>query len=234
MHIITRATLIGCSVVAFHSAALAADFGTRRAAPSPAFTPERVQNWSGGYIGVHGGLEVDAFKSVSASPNIPALNFSGKKNTKGLGGGSLGLQAGYNWQSGNVVYGVEAEGSGLFLSSKKSAGDLKPDASSRLAAKGRLGYSFGSTLLYGTAGLALSPQRITSPAVGVNPAARKSLTRVGPLLGLGVEHKITQNVSLRAEVDYALQGERRMVFPAGTTKVQSGAISAKAGLNWHF
>jgi outer membrane immunogenic protein len=193
-----------------------------------------VQNWGGGYLGVHGGLEVDAFKS-SASPNIPSLNFSGKKNTKGLGGGSLGVQAGYNWQSGNLVYGVEAEASRLMLSSKKeAAGNLRPQANSRYAAKARLGYSFGSTMVFGTAGLALSPQRFISPPVGATPGVKYTVSRLGPILGVGVEHKLTQNISLRGEVDYALHGERKLVAPAGSSKIQGGAISAKAGVNWHF
>lgn len=76
--------------------------------------------------------------------------------------------------------------------------------------------------------------RCTSPAVGATPASHKSVTKVGPLLGVGVEHKITRDISLRGEIDYAFQARNRMTFSSGSTRVDSGALSAKAGLNWHF
>lgn len=226
----TAAAYAGFALVA--TLAHAADAPVRR--PAPVHAPARASDWSGGYLGVHGGLEADAFRSRSASPNIPALNFSGRKNTKSLGGGNLGVQAGYNWQSGNLVYGIEAEGSGLLLPHRKTPANLKPEASSRLAAKARLGHAFDNTLIYAAVGVAVSPQRYSSPAVGATPASRKSVTRVGPLLGVGMEHKITRDISLRGEIAYAFQARNRMTFSSGSTRVDSGAFSAKAGLNWHF
>lgn len=213
------------------SGAQAADVG--RPQRPMVYAPAKAQDWSGGYIGVHGGLEAQGFKS-RATPNAPALNFSGKKNTRGLGGGSAGVQAGYNFQSGNVVYGVEGEASAVFLEKKKASTGLKAESNSRAALKGRLGYAFGSTLVYGVAGVAVAPSRYTSPANGIHAAKRRSVTSAGPLLGVGVEHKLTETVSLKAEADYAFQPRKTLRFPAGTSKIDSGAFSTKIGLNYHF
>lgn len=212
----------------------AADPLARRAPASPIYAPVKAKDWSGGYIGVHGGLDANAFKSSGATPNIPALNFSGKKNTRGLGGGNVGVQAGYNFQSGNIVYGVEAESSLVFGAKKKSSTHLGVEQTSRHALKGRLGYSFGSTLVYGVAGVGIAPVRYTSPAVGLTPASRKSETRVGPLVGIGVEQMLTNNLSLKGEVDYLALGKQKMNFAAGRTNITAGELSAKIGLNYRF
>ncbi|MCA0401742.1 MAG: porin family protein [Proteobacteria bacterium] len=212
----------------------AADPLARRLPPSPAYAPAKAKDWSGAYIGVHGGFDANGFKSSGASPNIPALNFSGRKNTRGVGGGHAGIQAGYNFQSGNIVYGVEAESALTFGSKKKSTTHLGVEQTSRHALKGRLGYSFGSTLVYGVAGIGIAPVRYTSPAVGATPVSRKSVTRVGPLLGLGVEQMLTENVSLKGEVDYLMLGKQKVNFAAGRTSITAGELSAKVGLNYRF
>jgi outer membrane immunogenic protein len=95
------------SCLALTSAASAADLPARmpvKAMPAPAI----VQLWAGPYIGINGGAvwhrqESDTY---AASGTVPyALD---RKVT--ATGGLVGGQVGYNWQSQNVVFGLEADG----------------------------------------------------------------------------------------------------------------------------
>ena len=66
--------------------------------------PERPFSWTGFYLGIHAGVatgDVDAFFSVAkASP--------WDHDRSGMIGDG---QVGYNWQTGNIVLGVEADAS---------------------------------------------------------------------------------------------------------------------------
>jgi outer membrane immunogenic protein len=223
---------LAAALVLLPGAAGAADPLARRPAPAAAPMPARVMDWSGGYIGVHGGGDANGFKSSGASPNINALNFSGKRNTRGIGGGRLGVQAGYNFQAGNLVYGIEAESALLLGSRKKSATHLGVEQHSRHALKARLGYSFGSTLVYGIAGIGIAPVRYTSPATGGFASSRKNETRAGPRFG--VEQMLTDRISLKGEVDYLALGKQKMNFAAGRSNITAGDLSAKIGVNYRF
>jgi outer membrane immunogenic protein len=194
----------------------------------------RIADWSGAYLGIHGGVIGRGFKSSNATPNIPALKFSGRRNTQSLSGGAFGVQAGYNFQTGPIVYGLEAETTLGTGTRKKSATHLSAEQNARHALKARLGYSFGSTLVYATTGVALVQTRLQSPAVGLTPAGRKNISQTGLLVGLGVEQKLTEQIAVKGEVDYAAFGQKSVRFPSGTTKVDSGIFTAKVGLNYHF
>ena len=63
--------------------------------------------WSGFYVGANGGF------ARSADPQIDCLGLGGPSGTAfpapKADGAEYGLQAGYNWQVGNFVIGVEAD-----------------------------------------------------------------------------------------------------------------------------
>jgi outer membrane immunogenic protein len=226
------------------TAAWAADVGpgARRAPTFP--VPAKAKDWSGAYVGVHGGFVGSGFRSKGNS-GIPALNFTNppvnnlvnskdRNKGKGLNGAGGGVQAGYNFQSGNIVYGVEAEATLSSGGKKKSTTNLTAEQNARGALKGRLGYSFGSTLVYGTAGVAIASARYTSPAVGPIRAGKKSVLNVGPVVGLGVEHMLTDSLSVKGEVEAAGFGQKKITLPAGRTSVDSSQVTAKVGLNYRF
>ena len=214
--------------------AAAADLGSGSPRPVPVTSPIPVQNWAGFYAGVHGGYMGSGFKSSGPKPNIPALTFTGKKSTTTESGGMLGVQAGYNVQSGSLVYGIEGEASFSPGHNKSSTKGLTADQKGLYAVKGRLGYSFGSTLVFATTGVAFSQVSVRSPAVGSLAAGKRDLARTGLLIGAGVEQKLTEALSVKGEVDNTAFGQSRVTFPAGTTKVQNGSLSAKVGLNYRF
>jgi opacity protein-like surface antigen len=212
----------------------------------------KAKDWSGAYVGVHGAFVGSGFSTKSNSTN-PALNFNNNvingvnnnnknKNTSTFNGGGGGLQAGYNFQTGNIVYGVEAEATLTGGSKKKSrpglggvtTSGLKAEQNGRGALKGKLGYSFGSTLVYATAGVAVAPTTFTSPANGAFLASKKKVNGVGPIAGVGVEHMLTENLSLKGEVELASFGKTKAKFAAGTSNINSGDVAAKVGLNYRF
>src|ERR1700745_3099832 len=92
--------LASASVLAF-SAANAADL--YRAAPSdiPAYVP--ATNWAGFYVGINGGYGFNG-QDPAANPDVKGLGTMKLSPEGGFGGGQIG----YNFQSGNLVYGVEA------------------------------------------------------------------------------------------------------------------------------
>src|SRR5271157_379979 len=104
-------------------AAYAADLPTRKEAPVPVFVPPPF-TWTGFYIGANAG---GVWSSGSATTTGYAAGFpvlavswptgsNGGGNTGFIGGG----QAGYNWQTGAFVLGVETDFDGSSLSRSHS------------------------------------------------------------------------------------------------------------------
>lgn len=202
--------------------------------PAAAAAPIAQKDWSGAYVGVFGGANANGFRSRGAAPNVPALNFSGKNAASEAGAGEIGLRGGYNLQSGDLVYGAEVEAEALLGGKKTSTTALSARQNSRAALRGRLGYSFGSTLLFASAGVSFNPVEATRPATGGLAAAKKSAVIAGGLLGLGAETRITDNLSLRGDLEYGFASPASFTFPGGRTKVETGQVNAKLGLDYHF
>ena len=108
---------------------------------------------------------------VAAVLAIPELALAqavipGVGSTSGSASGWLaGAQAGYNWQSGSVVYGLEADIAGMNLKSSMNTvlqGGIGLPATATTSstidwcgtARGRLGWATGPVMIYGTGGLA--------------------------------------------------------------------------------
>jgi len=161
---------------ALTAAASAADL-PRRAAPPPIFTPVPVFTWTGAYFGINAGYAFDA--SDRNTGNVFAVPFPyGAPGTvaafrdRSQDGFSGGAQIGYNYQftpGSGVVIGVEADAQYLdfgrnrnnaFISGAVAPGLIvnDPRGLSSLdyfgTVRGRLGYAFDRTLVYGTGGFA--------------------------------------------------------------------------------
>src|SRR5271155_3700602 len=100
-------------------AAQAADLPTRKEAPAPVFVPPPF-TWTGFYVGLNaGGIFSSGSRSVNFA-NPVADAFLATDEPGGLGSGQTGFlgggQAGYNWQTGAFVLGVETDFDGSTLS----------------------------------------------------------------------------------------------------------------------
>jgi len=95
----------GIGVVASIAAGVGAASAADLAARAPVYKappPVILSDWAGFYIGIHGGYgwgdtSFDNFTGDNAKPK----------------GGLFGGHAGYNWQYGNVVTGLEADFDGV-------------------------------------------------------------------------------------------------------------------------
>src|SRR3979411_1312991 len=106
------APLLGMTVVS----ALAADIAAVPRAKTP---PVLMNSWAGFYLGAHGGYGWGDNDFLSVLSSDPLLTLGGIKSKGAVYGG----HAGYNWQFGRVVPGVELDFSGADIKGS-SAGSL--------------------------------------------------------------------------------------------------------------
>ena len=194
--------------VALAGSAFAADL-PRRAAPPPVFTPVPVFTWTGAYFGINAGYAFDASSNSTSTFAVPAPYGNGttayfsQRNQEGFTGGG---QIGYNWQltpGSGVVIGVEADAQYLdFGRNRNSAfitgGALAPGyyvtdprGLSSLdffgTVRGRLGYAFDRTLVYGTGGFAYGSGSADRSFGGY---AGNDSFRTGYAVGGGIEYAL--------------------------------------------
>src|SRR5581483_4682683 len=174
-------------------AAAAADMPVRGYYKSAPRSVVAYYNWTGFYVG---GVLGYGFGSSNWSPD------GASPSPKGL---TYGVTAGYNWQSGSMVYGAEFDYS--FSSVKGSAAcgvalafSCETSNTWLGTARGRLGYSFDRFLPYITGGAAFGNIKATaSSAAGT---ATDSATKVGYALGAGLEYAFLGNWTAKLEYLY--------------------------------
>ncbi|MGX1416727.1 hypothetical protein AB7M43_006819 [Bradyrhizobium elkanii] len=130
--------------------AMAADMAAR-APYVKAPPPVAIYNWTGFYVGGFGGY---------ASENSGTPSMEG-----GFGGGTIG----YNWQAGNIVYGLEVDAAGADIDASVST--LGVTARSKIdslgTVRGRFGFAVDKVLFYGTGGYAWANNEVSVTALGV-------------------------------------------------------------------
>src|SRR6185369_2699614 len=117
-------------------AAQAADMNYGARAPYTVNQPLNAFSWAGPYLGGNLGY---AWGSVDNNPTKPS-GFAG------------GIQAGYNWQTGPWLFGVEGD-----IQASGAEDTFAPWKFSNPwfgTLRGRVGYAMNNILLYGTGGLA--------------------------------------------------------------------------------
>jgi len=138
-----------------------------------------------------------------------------------LDDGTAGVHAGYNFQSGNIVYGIENDFNYNFDDSKNAS--LEWDAYGR----GRLGYAWDQTLFFATAGAAAAGGKVDIPGGG-----KKDDILIGWTAGGGIEHAFTQNVLVHGEYRFTDFGDKDF----GSTVGDFGATQRKVlfGASYKF
>src|SRR4029450_2459040 len=116
--------------------AAAAAMPGAQAADMPVKAPryyEPAASWAGWYIGAHAGA---AWQKADVNSNgfffdkgtLTSLSSASISKTGFIGGGQIG----YNWQHGNFVFGIEADGSGLSGRASATVGSDAATYSSRI------------------------------------------------------------------------------------------------------
>ncbi len=209
------------AVLAMMAPASAADLAARpytKAPPVPYIAPT---TWSGLYLGGFGGYGW-------ASGSSGSLDLTG-----GFGGGTLG----YNWQNGNIVFGLEADVAGGDISASDGVPGVdwaKSQINAFGTVRGRIGIAASpEILLYATGGYAWANNKISADdGVVVGSASR---THSGWTVGAGLEYMFAPNWSAKVEYLYAdLDGQTYTIGPFTGPSDRISLNSVKAGVNYHF
>jgi outer membrane immunogenic protein len=193
------------------SSALAADLPARMPVKAPPAPVPVAYNWSGFYIGGHGG---GGFSEKT-------FTFDGLDDGTHDGDGWVaGGQVGFNWQTGQFVFGVEFSGSAADISGSH-ASPIDPfftyssDIDSIFLLTGRIGLAFDRLLLYVNGGGAWVREELTGTfndgAVILSDSVKKN--RSGWTVGGGLEYGITPNWSIAAQYNFIDLGEKDVFFP---------------------
>jgi outer membrane immunogenic protein len=217
----------------FASVGSAADLPTK--APVYKAPITATNNWTGWYVGLNAGGAWGSFDPSTSTvfspvgyfdpPNVPAINAAGAQSIKPsafIGGAQLG----YNWQTGNIVAGGEVDFQSFHLSGNASTNAVYPSvapanftiASSAhsdwlFTARPRIGIANDGWLAYVTGGLAVTELNGTFSFTDSFAAPLKfaegvtiSNTKIGYVLGGGVEALLSGNWSLKVEYLYVNLG----------------------------
>jgi outer membrane immunogenic protein len=236
---------VALSLCSFFVAACAAGLGPASAQYAPPPPPVLViapPSWSGGYVGLNAGL-AGASDAITSTGGTGFIAISGS-GTMASFGGTGGLLAGYNWQVGGLVYGIEGDVSyfGVHGTQDMTATDFtfvtEHDSfqTSWLATlRGRFGYTFGNSLFYFTAGGAVGDHKYNGviQTFGIaNPSG--SVIKGGWTVGLGYEWMFAPNWTTK--VEYLVAGLGTETFSANQVSVNARLIedTVRLGVNYKF
>jgi outer membrane immunogenic protein len=231
--------LSGLAFGALALPAMAADMAPAPVYKAPVPVPVAICNWCGWYVGANAGYAWSNSNSVdTTTTNLNgdvggaiAAQGTGSVSTKSngfIGGGQLG----YNWQAGNIVYGLETDIQGLAESNSGSSisnVSTVPGAAAVISStgtisssksvsylgtlRGRAGFlATPSFLIYGTGGLAYGGVKTSTTVTealgfGDTPgffgtSASATSTRVGWTAGAGIEWLFWSRWSAKIEYRY--------------------------------
>ncbi|HTK13576.1 MAG TPA: outer membrane protein [Xanthobacteraceae bacterium] len=233
--------LASVALFAMASMASAADLPARMYTKAPAVAP--AWSWAGFYAGVnvgYGGGETNYPISAGglgvAEIDITSSGF--------IGGGQIG----YNWQTGNVVYGLEVDFQGSGVESKfeetlPGFGSIAIGTTTDYfgTARARIGTTpWDRSLLYVTGGLAYGHTTTNFGIIGGGFGSPDiSNDKIGWTVGAGLEYMIAPKWSFKTEYLYVDLGRDDLDLTAlggfpGTISEESRMHVVRAGVNYHF
>lgn len=211
--------IAGLAIAATSIPAMAADVVYEEPpAPAPIVDAAPVSTWEGPYAGLHLGYGFGG----------RVRDTSGVNGTVGTDGWMGGVFGGYNFQTGSIVYGLEADVniSGVDGGNATLAARTTVDGSVRA----RVGAAVTNDILvYGTAGGAAERLRV-SDAVG-----SATNTMLGYTVGAGVDAKLTDQIFGRVEYRYSDYGSKTFNLPGvGATNIDSSNHRTTVGIGIRF
>lgn len=228
----------------------------------------RYAGWSGAYVTGFAGLGITNGRASlnDYSGTLLTLDVQNGLFPQAISGtkthGLVGAAAGYNFQSGRFVGGVEVDvgyswSEATHAYSRVDPGPIFPGVNTNTtygtefgalgSARFRVGYDMGNTLIYATAGIAAGRVRnslsLALPELGyTSPDWSESGTRIGYAVGVGVEHRLTSNMSLRLETlfvdlkDHVVNASDPSTFPGESYsyRFSNTIITPRVGVTMKF
>ena len=210
------------------ASAQAADLSLETA-PAPV-AEGSAYNWSGFYIGVHGGIGGGTFNHAFTgdpqeiiAPQKALPNSYGENEDITAFGAFGGAQVGYNHQlNPNWVIGVEADLAASGIKAKDSwsnnwndgeevqTRDMETMIDWFGTIRGRLGYAMDNLLIYGTGGAAYGSVKTSASYENAwnygeyryGDSFSHSDTKFGWTAGAGFEYGVTENITFKTEYLY--------------------------------
>jgi outer membrane immunogenic protein len=206
----SRVALSAVALIAagWTASAQAADLPYGSQAPYTVNQPLNFYSWAGPYLGGNLGW---AWGSVDNNLTQPS----------GLAGG---VQAGYNWQPGPFVFGIEGD-----IQATGASDTFAPWKFSNPwfgTVRGRAGYVLGNVLFYGTAGLAFGG--LTGQTFGLS----ESRTNAGWTAGVGAEFGFATGWSAKLEYLFIDLNDSTFTITGVPNGYRFGLL--RAGVNYHF
>lgn len=191
------------AVLALATSAAAADL-------TPYAAPSRGYSWVGPYLGVNLGYQWADVSHNGASPS----------------GAAGGVQAGYNFQSGPLVFGAETDLQASGADDRFAGWKFSNPWFGTLRVRG--GFAMNNILLYGTAGLAYGTLTAKNVVTGVS----ESHTSTGWAGGLGMEVALADRWTAKAEYLYVDLNDSSYVLDGTSHGLQSNHL--RFGVNYRF
>jgi outer membrane immunogenic protein len=213
--------------------------------PGVALAAPPALDWSGFYAGMGLGLsksdaEVDfsniqspVFFTAPQSVKLPVVAPNG------------GVRLGYNWQAGQFVYGLEADGEVLSLDATATGTSytITNSLNALLSLRARFGMTYDRVMVFGSVGAAAGASNFVSDVGNGNfrsPATGHGIV-TGYVVGLGAEYALTDTVRLTASAQYYALGslhgtgvsDNGYSTPYAANVAPRGAIF-ETGINVHF
>ncbi|HUD88199.1 MAG TPA: outer membrane protein [Xanthobacteraceae bacterium] len=215
---------VAVGVIVTAQCAAAADLSVAPLYKAPPSEVTQAYNWTGFYLGINGG---GGWGHSYWDANTTGINLSG-----GLVGGT----AGYNYQIGSAVIGLEGDVDWANLKGTSTSTGCPVGCSTSdtwlSTVRGRAGYAFGGILPYVTGGLAVGDIRAATPGF-----AGASDTNAGWTAGGGIEFALPGNWSAKAEYLHVDLGRFNCGLDCGlatTDNVSMHDNVFRAGVNYRF
>jgi outer membrane immunogenic protein len=237
--------IVSAVVLSAAGAAGAADLPLK--APPP--PPPELWSWTGFYFGGHvgagwGAKDWEFTEEGDFLPSsFPVNGFLG------------GVQAGYRWQTGHWVWGIEGSFSGADINGQSGCVEFAVNCQSRVdwlaTATAQVGWTVDHALLYIKGGAAWAgdkdtlsfPIPVESPCSEVGVNCSHNETRLGALFGAGITYAFDPHWSGFIEYNYMDFGttttnfnecEGSVCVPFATFKIDQQIHVIKAGVNYKF
>jgi outer membrane immunogenic protein len=224
----TLAVLASISAILINIPARAADlpYPVQPVAPiaySPSFS------WTGFYVGGELGW-IGTNPEYTAGAVLLGTPFVVSAAT-GKDGVSYGVLAGYNYQVGNVVLGIEGDFEGWTVGKIRYTaitGDfLTAHSKWGGSVRGRLGYAADRVLVYISGGAAFVSTETSIPTTGISIGGED--TRVGWTVGAGLDYAFTNNWFTGFEYRYSQFQSKSFIYPIPVLTL--GTIGLKQDLS---